>query len=140
MVDLLTRLLLTPSYERQPRPFEDAGATLPLMSQLTGGVRLSVAPKLVQPELLHDPASSRPTRAKAATASSGERPGGSGGSACSLCASWQSARLIPSLSAAGFQGVTGSSFSAACQKAKAAAFRPLPVPLLACSPVAAGAG
>ena len=37
--------------------------TLPLMSQLTGGVRLAVAPKLVKPELLLVPASSRPTRA-----------------------------------------------------------------------------
>ena len=35
------------------------------------------------------------------------RPGGSGGSVCNLCASWQTLRLRPSLSAAGFQGVAG---------------------------------
>jgi len=39
------------------------GANVALVSQLTGGVRLAVAPKLVKPELLLDPASSRPTRA-----------------------------------------------------------------------------
>ena len=37
--------------------------TLPLMSQLTGGVRLAVAAKLVKPEPLLDPPSSRPTTA-----------------------------------------------------------------------------
>jgi hypothetical protein len=38
------------------------GANVALVSQLTGGVRLAVAPN-VKPELLLDPASSRPTRA-----------------------------------------------------------------------------